>query len=142
MLKALIAIAENADYNFELLKNVESINKEATKGIVTKAQTLLEDVKGKKIAILGLSFKPDTDDMRDAPSLIIIRDLVAQGAHIQAFDPVAQENAKRLLKDVEHVTFMKNADEAVTGADAVILVTERYEVFDEVCPYKSGCTGN
>jgi UDPglucose 6-dehydrogenase len=92
---------------------------------VAKAKKLLaNDLKGKKIGILGLSFKPDTDDMRDAPSLIIIKELVAQGAEIATFDPIAVENAKKLLKAEKNITFVKDSYEAATDADLLIVVTE------------------
>lgn len=122
--KALIAIAQQNDYDFKLLKEVEEINKDAISGITKKAKKLLGDVKDKKIAILGLSFKPDTDDMRDAPSILIIKELVKLGAKITAFDPIAIENAKRLLKDVNGLIFAENAYEAAEGADLTILLTE------------------
>lgn len=120
--RALIAIAKQYDYNFTLLKDVEEINKKSMQAIVKKATSLLNnDVKGKKIAILGLSFKPDTDDMRDAPSITIIDSLQKKGARIKAYDPIAIENAKNIVKNV---SFCQSAYEAVKGADLIIVVTE------------------
>ncbi len=120
--KALIAIAKQYSYDFTLLKDVEEINKTSMQAIVKKAALLLnKDLKGKIIGILGLSFKPDTDDMRDAPSISIINELQKHGAIIKAYDPVATENAKLLLKDV---VFCKDAYEAAKGADLLIVVTE------------------
>lgn len=122
--KALIAIAQQSDYDFKLLKEVEAINKDAIYGIVKKAKKLLGDFDSKKIAVLGLSFKPDTDDMRDAPSVIVINELAKLGASVRAFDPIAVENAKKILKDVEGLTFAEDAYSAVEGAELVILMTE------------------
>ncbi len=120
--KALIAISRAHGYEFELLNEVERINKEARQDIVTKAEKMLEgNVQGKKIGVLGLAFKPDTDDMRDAPAIDIINSLTEKGAVIKAYDPEAQENAKTIIKDIE---FAKDAYDTVTGADLIILMTE------------------
>lgn len=129
--KALIAIANQHGYDFTLLKEVEAINKHMMVSMVEKARAMLKkNVKGKTIAILGLSFKPDTDDMRDAPSLVIINKLVAMGAKIKAYDPIAMDNAKRLLSGVG-VTFSSDLVSCVTGSDLVILVTE-WDEFREI----------
>jgi UDPglucose 6-dehydrogenase len=122
--KALIGIARNNDYAFSLLEDVQKINKQAMQGIVRKATDILGDIAGKEIGILGLSFKPDTDDMRDAPSITIIDELLEKGARIKAFDPIALENAKRIFAEKEHITFVDSAEEAVSGTDLMILVTE------------------
>ena len=123
--KALIAIARDYDYDFTLLKDVEQINKEATLSIVTKTKRLVgENLKGKKIGILGLSFKPDTDDMRDAPSLIIINELLAEGAVLTVFDPIAIDNTKKILKGVKDITYAKDAYAVAKDADLLIVVTE------------------
>lgn len=120
--KALIAIADSYGYDFGLLKEVERINKEAMMGIVEKAKKLLKKkIEGAKIAVLGLSFKPDTDDMRDAPSLTVISELQKLGAHIRVYDPIAMENAKKLLHDV---TFETDSYSAAKDADLLIVMTE------------------
>lgn len=120
--KALIVIADSYGYDFKLLKDVEEINEKAILAIVSKAKRLLSNsVEGKTIGVLGLSFKPDTDDMRDAPSIIVINKLQEAGAKIKAYDPIAMENAKRLLKNV---TFCSNSYDAVKDADLVIIMTE------------------
>lgn len=119
--KALITIAKDYDYSFSLLEEVERINDRARRDIVLKARRMLGDVRGKTIAILGLAFKPNTDDMRDAPSIDIIDLLQKDGAHVRAYDPVAMENAKEVIKDVD---FSKDAYEAAEGADLIILLTE------------------
>lgn len=122
--KALIKIAEQYGYNFGLLKEVEAINEEAMKGVAMKAKEMLGDnLKAKKVAILGLAFKPDTDDMRDAPSRVIISELASSGASLNVYDPIAMENAKSIFKDLP-LTYSKSAYEAVENVDLVILVTE------------------
>lgn len=123
--KALISIAGDYGYNFALLKEVEQVNNDAMMGIVKKAKKMLgENLKEKKIGILGLAFKPDTDDMRDAPSLVIIKSLAAEGAHVNTFDPIALNNGKRLLKDEANVRFTENTHDVVKDADLLIVVTE------------------
>lgn len=123
--KALIAIAGNYNYDFKLLKEVESINKDAILSIVKKAKKMLgDDLNGKTIGVLGLSFKPDTDDMRDAPAITVIKELVAAGATIQTYDPIAMENAKGKFKEDKNISFVANAYEAAKDAEALIVMTE------------------
>lgn len=120
--KALIAIAKQYGYDFTLLKDVEAVNKEVINNIVVKAETLLDgSVMGKTIGVLGLSFKPDTDDMRDAASIPIIKKLQEKGASIQAFDPIAMQNAKKIFTDV---AFCSDAYEVAKNVDLLIVVTE------------------
>ncbi len=119
--KALIVIAKENGYDFSLLKDVEAINKEAMTGIVEKAEKLTGKVKGKTIGILGLSFKPDTDDMRDAPSIAVIKHLVEKGAQVKVFDPIAMENAKKII---QNISYCKDSYEAATDSDLVIIMTE------------------
>lgn len=119
--KALIAIAKDVGYDFSLLYDVQKINNDAILEIVKKANKILGDLSGKKIGILGLSFKPDTDDMRDAPSRIIISELQKKSAKIKAYDPIAMEKAKALLKGVE---FCEDPYEVAKDSDLVIIVTE------------------
>lgn len=126
--KALLQISKQneVDSFTQLLHDVESINEKAMEGISKKAKKMLGSLTGKTIAILGLAFKPDTDDMRDAPSRKIIADLFKSESnlHIKTYDPIAMDNAKRLLKDYSHITFCNDAYKAVTDADLLILVTE------------------
>lgn len=126
--KALISIASDHDYDFSLLDQVEEINKQAKRDIVRKARKVLDDMTGKKIAVLGLAFKPNTDDMRDAPSIDIIELLKQQGAKISAFDPQASENAKRLIDDIE---FAEDIYGAIKDADLLIVLTDWNE-FKEI----------
>lgn len=119
--RALISIAKDYDYSFSLLEEVERINDRAKRDIVQKARRLLTDVRGKTIAILGLAFKPDTDDMRDAPAITIIELLQKDGAKIKAYDPQATKNAMSLLTNV---VFCKSPYDAAARSDLVIIVTE------------------
>ncbi len=121
--KALIAIARDYDYDFKLLKATDEINDEARIHFIKKINKHFNgSVKGKKIAVLGLSFKPDTDDMRFAPSITVITALMKDGAQVTAYDPVAMENAKKVLPP--GVTYAKSAYDAAKNADAVAVVTE------------------
>lgn len=120
--KALISISDGYGYDFRLLKEVEAVNKEMMKGIVAKAKALVGgNMNGKTVGILGLSFKPDTDDMREAPAIVVINELLRQKARIRAYDPVAMGNAKHMLKGV---TFCKDSYEVAKDADILILMTE------------------
>ena len=120
--KAMIAISTKAGYDFSLLKAVEEINKQAVYGIVKKAGKLLDgNVKGKTIGILGLSFKPDTDDMRDAPAITVINNLLQEGAVIKAYDPIAMDNAKRILKGIEYGA---DSYSVAKDCDLLIVMTE------------------
>ncbi|MBI4091860.1 MAG: UDP-glucose/GDP-mannose dehydrogenase family protein [Candidatus Levybacteria bacterium] len=119
--KALISIAKDNDYAFSLLSEVEAINHQARRDIVRKARKLLGDVRGKKIGVLGLAFKPNTDDMREAPSIDVISMLMNDGANISAFDPKATESAKEALPNISYVD---NVYEVANGADLLIVLTE------------------
>jgi len=121
--KALIKTADEFAYSMRVLKAVEEVN-EAQKSILFNKinQHFNYDLKGKQIALWGLSFKPQTDDMREAPSLVIIRKLREAGAKIKAYDPVAMEEAKRILGD--KIEYAEDKYDAVLEADALIVVTE------------------
>lgn len=119
--KALISIAKDYDYSFSLLEEVEKINDRARRDIVQKARRLLGELRGKNVGILGLAFKPNTDDMRDAPSIDIIELLQKDGVRIKAYDPQATKNAQRILRDV---VFCSDPYEAAKDADLVIVLTE------------------
>ncbi|MCG3175557.1 MAG: UDP-glucose 6-dehydrogenase TuaD [Candidatus Omnitrophica bacterium] len=120
-LSAFIRIAEKLGYDFELLKAVERINEGQKSLYLKKVEEALWNVNGKTLAVLGLAFKPNTDDMRFAPSIDIITSLQAQGAKIRAYDPHAMERAKDCLKDV---TYAKDAYTCAKGADALLVLTE------------------
>ncbi len=119
--KALIHIAKGEDYDFTLLKSAEEVNKQTILNIVKKTKSLVGELEGKTVGILGLSFKPDTDDMRDAPSIIIINELLNHGASVKAFDPIAMEKARKILPNI---VYTNNAIEAATDVDVLIIVTD------------------
>jgi UDPglucose 6-dehydrogenase len=118
---AFIKITEELGYNFELLKIVEKINREQRSRFVKKIEEALWIVKDKVIGILGLAFKPNTDDMRSAPSVDIIAELQREGATIKAYDPKAMGVARKMLAGVK---FCKNPYEVARGSDALVIVTE------------------
>jgi UDPglucose 6-dehydrogenase len=119
--QALGFMAEEADCHPQLLRAVLEINRDARRGFVRKLDRALGGVQGRTIAVWGLAFKPNTDDLREAPALDIIRDLLVRGARIRAYDPAAMPAARGLLPQV---TFCADAYEAAAGADAIALVTE------------------
>ena len=119
--KALIAIADSVGYNFTLLKAVDEINNQAVVAFIRKIETALTPVKDKTIGILGLAFKPNTDDIREAPSLKIITSLQKIGAKIKAFDPVAVKNTQKLVSGVH---FCANAYDVAKDADGLVVATE------------------
>ncbi len=121
--QALIRTADEKGYSLDILKAVEKVNYRQKSVLFTKIKTHFKgELKGKKIAIWGLAFKPKTDDMREAPSLVIINHLVDEGAEVVAYDPVAMEEAKRVLGN--KILFAKDEYDACIDADALILVTE------------------
>jgi UDPglucose 6-dehydrogenase len=127
---AFVKIAEEINYDFSLLKSVEKINEDARINFIKKIEDILWIVKNKKIAVWGLSFKPNTDDMRSAPSITVIEHLRGEGAYIQAYDPEATEKAKGILGN-ENITYTKSALDAVKDADALIIVTD-WDEFKEI----------
>ncbi len=116
---ALRQLAGNSGYHFQLLSAVWQVNELQKRRVVAKLQKHLGKLRGKKVALLGLAFKPNTDDMREAPSLVIAARLLGEGAEVRAWDPVA--DASELLFGV---TFCASPAEAVEGADAAVIVTE------------------
>jgi UDPglucose 6-dehydrogenase len=120
-IKAIEKIGRDLGYSFEIVKAVMRVNKQQRKRMVEKINQALGGVRGKSLAILGLTFKPNTDDMREAPSITIIRGLQKQGAKIRAFDPVGMEEAKKVLKSVHYA---KDAYDAARGAHGLVIITE------------------
>lgn len=119
---AFIAIAQELGYDFGLLKEVEKINEQARDMFLLRVEQALWVTKGKRIAVWGLAFKPDTDDMRNAPSITIIEKLHADGAVIQAYDPQAEHTAKAVLGD--KFVYKKDKYEVLKNADALVIMTD------------------
>ena len=121
--KALINTAKQNNYPMRILQAVEEVNDEQKSLLFHKLEKHFNgDLKGKRIAIWGLAFKPETDDMREAPSLVLIEKLLAAGCEVYAYDPVAVEESKRRIGDAIH--YAKDIYDAVVDANALMLVTE------------------
>ena len=121
--QALIRSSEEADYDFKILKAVESVNELQKKHLLPKVKAYFKGaLKGKRIALWGLAFKPNTDDIREAPALSLIEALTAEGANVIAFDPEAMSNVKKTLGN--QIAYAANQYEALVGADALIIATE------------------
>jgi UDPglucose 6-dehydrogenase len=118
---ALKLLAGNSGYHFQLLNAVIEVNELQKRRVVSKLQRHLGELVGRRVALLGLAFKPNTDDMRGASSLVLAARLQAEGAHVRAFDPVAEEVARALMPQLDYAD---SALGAIADADAVILVTE------------------
>ncbi len=112
-------MAGNSGYHFQLLNSVIEVNELQKRRVISKLQKHLGSLRGKTIALLGLAFKPNTDDLREAPSIVLASRLLAEGADVRAWDPVA--DASQILRGV---TFCESVLEAVTGADAAVVVTD------------------
>ena len=125
---ALKQLAGNSGYHFQLLNAVIEVNDLQKRRVISKLQKHLGSLAGKTVALLGLSFKPDTDDMREASSLVLSARLQAEGALVRAYDPVAEERARELMPGIE---LAPSALDAVAGADAVVLVTE-WDEFEQL----------
>ncbi len=120
--EALKQLAGNSGYHFQLLTAVIEVNELQKRRVIGKLHKHLGTLVGKQIALLGLAFKPDTDDMREASSLVLAARLNADGAHVSAYDPIAEAEARKLIGG--GLRFAEGALEAVRDADAVVLVTE------------------
>ena len=120
--KALIKTASQYGYNMRVLQAVESVNEEQKTILFEKLKRVLSDLQGKTIALWGLAFKPDTDDMREAPSLVIIDLLLKAGCLVKVYDPVAMEECRRRIGD--QVVYCKDLYDVALDADAILLLTE------------------
>ena len=120
-LRAFIRIAEELGYDFKLLREVENINEDMKQRFVRKIRGALWNLRDKNIGILGLAFKPNTDDMRFAPSIDIIGMLVAEGARIRAYDPKAMARARKLIPGIQ---FCERPEQVADNADLVAIITE------------------
>jgi UDPglucose 6-dehydrogenase len=125
---ALKQLAGNSGYHFQLLNSVIEVNELQKRRVIAKLEKHLGSLVGRKVALLGLAFKPNTDDMREATSLVLSARLQAAGANVRAYDPVAEDEARKVMP---HLDFADNALSAVAGSDAVVLVTE-WEEFREL----------
>jgi UDPglucose 6-dehydrogenase len=124
---ALKQLAGNSGYHFQLLTAVIEVNELQKRRVLAKLHKHLGELPGKRVALLGLAFKPDTDDMREASSLVLAARLNADGAQVVAYDPVAEARAREV---VSGITFARSALQALEGADAAILVTEWQEFIE------------
>ncbi|XVJ68832.1 MAG: UDP-glucose/GDP-mannose dehydrogenase family protein [Rhizobacter sp.] len=123
--KALVKAGEQMGVNLGVLTAVEAANERQKRVLVDKVVARFgENLQGKTLALWGLAFKPNTDDMREAPSRVIIDELLKRGAQLRAYDPVAMVEAKRVMGDLAGLTFVANQTEALQGADALLIVTE------------------
>ncbi|MCE7791168.1 UDP-glucose/GDP-mannose dehydrogenase family protein [Salipaludibacillus sp. CUR1] len=120
--KALTQIASYVDHNFELLNSVIRVNNFQHHVLPEKAKKVMDTLKGKRVALLGLAFKPNTDDMRESPAITMSEELLLAGAEVVGYDPIAMDNARRVMP--EGVSYVGSAEEALTGADAAFLVTD------------------
>lgn len=125
---AFIKIAEEVGYDFELLRAVDKINEQQSHLIVRKARNLLWNLNGKTIGMLGLAFKPNTDDIREAPSIKIIKQLQQEGVKIKAYDPKAMDNIRRIFPDIE---LCPDPYQVAEGSDALAIVTD-WDEFKEL----------
>jgi len=123
--KALARTASDNDSPLSLLMAVEKVNERQKNVLTEKIQARFgERLDGKTFAVWGLAFKPNTDDMREAPSLTLIANLLSRGATVNAYDPVAADEARRVLGEQPRLTIVDNAYDATLDADAVVIVTE------------------
>lgn len=119
---ALVSTAQSAGSPIRIVETVVDINDKRKKGLIERVRTIIKDgVEGKQVAVLGITFKPNTDDMRDSPSLELIPALVKGGAMVNVYDPEGMENAKKIINDVQ---WCDNAYDALTGSDVGIILTE------------------
>ncbi|MFW6136567.1 MAG: UDP-glucose dehydrogenase family protein [Candidatus Aminicenantaceae bacterium] len=122
--RALIRIGEDLGVEMDLLRSVEKINQDRIRFVVNKVKNALWILKDKTIAVLGLSFKPETDDIRNAPSLDIIRELLNEDAVLRLYDPKAADNIKSVFPPRDRVVYCHSMYQALEGANAAVLVTE------------------
>jgi UDPglucose 6-dehydrogenase len=119
--RALTTVADQFGVETLIVDSVIEANQRQRLAMIPKIEKLSGDLSGKRVAVLGLSFKPETDDMRESPATDVIKELQNRGAHVKAFDPVAMEEAKHYLPDIEYAT---DEYDAITGADILVFLTE------------------
>ena len=120
--RALLRSAEASGYKADILKAIESVNSRQKSRLISKIRKHFTSLKGKIIAVWGLSFKPNTDDMREAPSVTIIEGILSQGGKVRAYDPEAEKSARSVFGS--RIEYVEHSYEALTGADALAIVTE------------------
>jgi UDPglucose 6-dehydrogenase len=120
--KAMLRFAAEKDYDFQILRSVEAVNDRQKLRLISKMESHFGSVKGKRVAVWGLAFKPRTDDMREAPSVPLIHGLLAAGASVHAYDPEALKVARGIFGS--KISYADNSYAALTGADALAIVTE------------------
>jgi UDPglucose 6-dehydrogenase len=118
---ALASIARQAGSPSLIVESVIAVNEQQRLAMIPKIERLVQDLGGKTVAVLGLAFKPETDDVRDAPAMAIIKGLLARGARVRAYDPVAMAAAGKIFPDIEYAS---DEYDAARGADVLVLVTE------------------
>jgi len=126
-LKGLISLAEDLDYSAPILNAIEAVNQKQKKVLARKLRGYFRDdggLCGKTVAVWGVAFKPDTDDIREAPALELVRNLLDVGAMVRLYDPIAMENARKHFGDIEGIVYCESEYEAASDADAIALVTE------------------
>lgn len=121
-LNALIEIGKQHDFDFEVLKAAQRVNQNQPGRLVAALQGVFPSLKGKKIAVWGTSFKPGTDDLRDAPSFVVLREVLREGAHIQVYDPVSLKKLQKIFG--EKLTYSRDYYSALQGAEALLILTE------------------
>ncbi|MBO8157754.1 MAG: UDP-glucose/GDP-mannose dehydrogenase family protein [Bacillaceae bacterium] len=126
--KALVQIAGNVEHKFDLLESVINVNNYQQAKLVEKAKEHLDSLEGTKVALLGLAFKPNTDDMREAASVVVANKLIQEGASVKAFDPIAIENARRILG--ETIQYSDTIDDALKDADLAFITTEWKDIVE------------
>jgi len=119
--KALVALGRSVNYDVRIVEAALFVNDQQRQSIIERVMRLVPQLEGKTIAILGLAFKPETDDIREAPALKIIEDLLNRGAKVRAYDPAAMETARRILAGIE---YCEDEYEAARGSDVLVVVTE------------------
>jgi UDPglucose 6-dehydrogenase len=121
--RAFLQLAHENAYDFKIMKAVIDVNEEQKVRAIEKVSNTIGDLNGKTVGVLGLSFKPNTDDMRDSPSIPIVTHLLKEGARIKAFDPVAMEESKKHING-ENVLYCENVYEVAKDSDALVFITE------------------
>lgn len=139
--KALLATARSAGIEPKILKSILDVNEKQPYRMVELAKEAIENLKNKNVAVLGLAFKPDTDDMREAASITIIKTLIKEGAKVKAYDPKAMENAKSIFHN--SITYAKSAGDCLKDADICLIVTEwdefkKLDINSIKCPIVDG----